>query len=223
IALEGIYKWVAFLPSRLDERVPVANRYFGVFQSGEIKTRGIETRRHDTPPWIAQVQLAMIKRLAKLPNGQPLTTALPDLIAFLRQQVDDLRNGRIPLEHLLVSQRLSREIEAYRTPSPACRAAMQLAAIGKPRRPGQRIRFWYVRGEARVHAWDLAVGVDTAVLDTDRYVTLLLRAASAVAQPLNLSEADLRLAVLAEANQLPLSIYQENVFACVTSWCSSTK
>ena len=223
IALEGIYKWVAFLPSRLDERVPVANRYFGVFQSGEIKTRGIETRRHDTPPWIAQVQLALIKRLAKLPNGQPLTTALPDLIAFLRQQVDDLRNGRIPLVNLLVSQRLSREIAAYRTPSPACRAAMQLAAVGKPRRPGQRIRFWYVRGEARVHAWDLAVEVDTAVLDTDRYVTLLLRAASAVAQLLNLSEADLRLAVLAEANQLPLSIYQENVFACVTSWCSSTK
>lgn len=34
IALEGIYRWVAFLPSRLDARVPVANRYFGVFQSG---------------------------------------------------------------------------------------------------------------------------------------------------------------------------------------------
>ena len=206
IALEGIYKWVAFLPSRMDVRVPVANRYFGVFQNGEMKLRGIEARRHDTPPWIAQVQLAMIKQLAKVPQGKPLTTALPDLITYLRQQVDDLRNGRIPPEQLLVSQRLSREIEAYRTPSPACRAARQLEAVGKPRRPGQRIRFWYVRGEARVHAWDLPVGVNTAVLDTDRYLTLLLRAASAIVQPFGVDESILYEKIFAKAQQLPLPL-----------------
>ncbi len=220
IALEGIYKWVAFLPSRLDARVPVANRYFGVFQSGEIKMRGIEARRHDTPPWIAQVQLEMIKRLAKVsqtPNGRPLSCIVPDLITFLRQQVEDLRNGRIPLPQLLVSQRLSREIEAYRTPSPACRAARQLAAIGKPRRPGQRIRFWFVQGEPGVHAWDLPVAVDTAVLDTDRYTTLLLRAASAVLQPLGISELELRRAILADAWQLPLWIDQNTLF-CLCFW-----
>lgn len=204
IALEGIYKWVAFLPSRMDSRVPVANRYFGVFQSGEIKLRGIEARRHDTPPWIGQVQLAIIKRLAKVKNGQSLTSAIPDLISYLRQQVDDLRNGRIPLEQLLVSQRLSREVEAYRTPSPACRAAMQLAAIDKPRRPGQRIRFWYVRGGVGVHAWDLPTGADTAVLDTDRYLKLLLRAARAIVQPLGLTETGLQQRLFMNAWQLPL-------------------
>jgi DNA polymerase-2 len=223
IALEGIYKWVTFLPSRLDERVPVANRYFGVFQSGEIKTRDIEVRRHDTPPWIAQVQLEMIKRLAKVPDGRCLTTAVPDLITFLRQQVDELKNGRIPLENLLVSQRLSREIAEYRVPSPACRAAMQLAASGKPRQPGQRIRFWFVRGEMVVHAWDLPTSVETAVLDTDRYTTLLLRAASAILQPLDVSEAELRQAVLAEARQLPFSFHQGNRFAFGIKWYSAVK
>ncbi|MCA9941957.1 MAG: hypothetical protein H6656_01020 [Ardenticatenaceae bacterium] len=204
IALEGIYKWVAFLPSRADERVPVANRYFGVFQNGEIKTRGIEIRRHDTPLWIAQVQLEMIKRLSKVKQGQSLSSALPSLISYLRQQVDDLRNGRIPLEQLLVSQRLSREVEAYRTPSPACRAAMQLATIGKPRRPGQRIRFWFVRGEVGVHAWDLPTGVDTAVLDTERYLTLLLRAASAIVRPFGVAETILHETIFDRAYQLPL-------------------
>lgn len=173
IALEGIYRWIAFLSSRLDERVPVANRYFGIFQGGKIKTRGIETRRHDTPPWIAQVQFEMIKRLAKVPNHRPLTTAVPGLVTFLRQQVEDLRNGRIPLEQLLVSQRLSREIAEYRTPSPTCRAAMQLTTIGKPRRRGQRLRFWFVLGGVGVHAYDLPVGVDTAVLDLERYTTFV--------------------------------------------------
>ena len=42
IALDGVYKWIVFLPSKVDFRVPVPNRYFVVFQSGEIKVRGIE-------------------------------------------------------------------------------------------------------------------------------------------------------------------------------------
>ena len=178
--------------------------------------RGIEARRHDTPPWIAQVQLALIQRLAKVsktPDGRSLASAVPDLITFLRQQVEDLQNGRIPLPQLLVSQRLSREIGAYRTPSPACRAARQLEAVGKPRRPGQRIRFWLVRGEPGVHAWDLPMAVDTAALDTDRYTTLLLRAASAVLQPLSLAEAELRQVVQSEAWQLPLWMDHNTFFA----------
>jgi hypothetical protein len=84
---------------------------------------------------------------------------------------------------------------------------MQLEAIGKPRRPGQRIRFWFMRGEAGVHAWDLPTGVETAVLDTDRYTTLLLRATSAILQPLGLSEAKLRQAVLADAWQQSLPFW----------------
>ncbi|MCP4419916.1 MAG: hypothetical protein GY805_25160, partial [Chloroflexi bacterium] len=140
---------------------------------------------------------------------------VPELMTFLRQRVADLRNDRIPLEHLLISQRLSREIAEYRTPSPACKAAMQLATIGKPRRPGQRIRFWFVRGEPGVHAWDLELGVETtptpsrgqAVLDNGRYITLLLRAASTVLQPLGVTEVELRECVLAD---LSLPIYKAN-------------
>ncbi|CAG0955000.1 hypothetical protein ANRL3_00496, partial [Anaerolineae bacterium] len=45
IDIEGIYRWVAFLPSRQDPQLPVANRYFGVFKDGEVKLRGIEARR----------------------------------------------------------------------------------------------------------------------------------------------------------------------------------
>ena len=68
IALEGIYRWVAFLPSRLDERVPVPNRYFGVFQDGTLKTRGIECNRHDTPPFIAAAQRQALQVLVDVPE-----------------------------------------------------------------------------------------------------------------------------------------------------------
>jgi DNA polymerase, archaea type len=48
ISFEGVYKWIAFLPSEINSHLPVLNKYFGVFEDGTIKTRGIEGRRHDT-------------------------------------------------------------------------------------------------------------------------------------------------------------------------------
>src|SRR3989475_7392453 len=40
ISFEGIYKWVVFLNSKIDPRVPVLNRYYGIFQDGTLKVRG---------------------------------------------------------------------------------------------------------------------------------------------------------------------------------------
>src|SRR2546427_4977681 len=44
ISFEGIYKWVVFLNSKIDPRVPVLNRYYGIFQDGTLKVRGIDLR-----------------------------------------------------------------------------------------------------------------------------------------------------------------------------------
>jgi len=188
LGLDGVFRWVAFLPSRLNANVPVANRYFGVFHDGSIKVRGLEARRRDTPPWIAAVQTEMIERMGKCVTAAELHSLLPELVDLLRQRLSDLRAGRVPLEELLVGQRITRELAEYTTPSPAARAAAQLEAIGKHLRPGQRVRFLHLRGQPDVHAWNLPDPPDPARLDVNRYRTLLIRAASAVVQPLGVEE-----------------------------------
>ncbi len=140
---------MAFLPSRLDERVPVPNRYFGVFQDGTFKLRGIEARRGDTPAFIVETQLQMLELLAR---AERLPECLPSVLALLRRRVGELRRRKIPLEKLLVSQKLSRNLEEYRTPSPAARAVAQLQATGKSVRRGQHVRFLYTRGEPHTHS-----------------------------------------------------------------------
>lgn len=199
VALDGIYRWVAFLPSRMDKRVPVANRYFGVFQDGSIKMRGIEARREDTPEFIADLQQRMLERLAQVADAEALPDALPDLLRMLTHCVAKLRAGRIPLKHLLVSQKLSRELGEYRTPSPVAKAVAQLERVGKSVRPGQRVRLLYTLGEPGVYAWDLPQPPNPAVVDVERYLTLLLRAASTVFQPLGVDEETLRRWVLSKA------------------------
>ena len=131
IALEGVYRWVAFLPSRGDSRVPVPNRYFGVFQDGSVKYRGIEARRRDSPPWVTRTQLAVLDCLAQARTLDEVPAYLPEAQALVRGAKRNLKRERVPLEYLVVTQKLSRAVEEYKTPSPAARAAMQLQAAGR--------------------------------------------------------------------------------------------
>lgn len=192
VALDGVYRWVAFLPSRVNERVAVPNRYFGVFQDGSLKMRGIEARRHDAPTFVSSTQVDLLKTLSQAPDVDHLPEVLPRALRLLRRRLADLRAGRVPLDQLVVAQRLSRELEAYKDPSPAARAALQLLGVGKTLRPGQKVRFVYLRGEPGVYAWDLPQAPPELQVDVDYYRELMLRAAGTVFQPFGLEESTLR-------------------------------
>jgi DNA polymerase-2 len=192
IALDGVYRWVAFLPSRVNPAVPVANRYFGLFQDGSFKLRGIEARRRDTPPFLAQMQQEILALLAQAGSAEELPGRLPAVTDLLQRRLAELRAGRIPLEKLVVTQRLSRELGEYRAPSPVARAARQLQAAGKAVRPGMYVPLLFLRGAPGVHAWEQSGLPPASALDVDYYSRLLLRAASTLLGPLGVSQARLR-------------------------------
>jgi DNA polymerase-2 len=206
ISLEGIYRWVCFLPSRNDKRVPVANRYFGVYLDGSIKMRGIETRRHDTPKFIADAQVALIEALAPAQTPSELPVCLEKAVEVLRSFLKQLRTAEAPLNRLLVTQRISRELDDYVTPSPGARAARQLGAVGKALKPGQRVRFVYTVDQDGVHAWDLPEKLQPKLVDWKRYQYLLLLAAETVLEPFGLDKEALILlcdGIPARQNPLP--------------------
>ena len=183
IALDGIYKWIAFLPSHMDRRIAVPNRYFGLFQSGEIKTRGIETRRHDTPPFIAETQLQVLEILAKAPDAAHLKDKLPEVRALVQRKQADLREGRIAPERLVVHQTVSRNLDEYAVPTPSAASLRQLEGAGKSMRPGQSIGFLYTLGKPGARAWDLPGQADPRMVDVKRYRRLLMRAVNHVLEP----------------------------------------
>ncbi len=188
IALDGVFKWVTFLPSRMESRLSVPNRYFGVFQNGEIKMRGIETRRRDTPPWVHQIQLEILQRMAQAPDGAHLKDQLPGIIALLRRHIRQLRRGQVKPEQLLVRMHLTRSPAEYKGNSASARAARQLALVGKNLTAGDSVRFLYTRGRPGVLAWDAGGLPDPRTVDVDRYIRLLLRAAGEVLKPIVPSE-----------------------------------
>ena len=216
ISLDGIYRWIAFLSSRPDPRVPVANRYFGLFQNGTWKVRGIEVRRDDTSRWVKNIQLEMLNLLADAPDAGKLVEQLPRIHALLQTRLTALREQKVSLAELLISQKLSRTLGEYKVLSPAARAAAQLEEIGKHLIPGQRVRFLYTRGKPGVYAWDLPQRPDPGVIDTDRYAELLCRAAFTILQPLGVEEQTLRWWMFTNAGYgappgfLPASCSQES-------------
>jgi len=183
IAMEGVFKWVAFLSSKRDARVPVPNQYFGAFQDGSIKYRGIELRRRDTTLWVRKIQLGVLEILASADTPQEWAECVPDVHAFVEHAKHKLKAGRVPHEELIVRQKLSRALDGYKSPSPAARAALQLQAIGREIAPGQSVQFLFTRGGSGVQAWELGEALVPGSVDTKRYCALLDRAIRTVLDP----------------------------------------
>jgi len=191
IALDGVYRWIAFLPSKQNQRVPVPNRYFGVFQDGTIKARGIEARRRDTPAWITDTQMAILELLAKAESLENVYDLIPNALALLHKEWHNFCAGCVPLEDLLLSQRLGRELGEYQARSPVARAVLQLSRAGRVTKPGQRVRYLFTRGDPGVFAWDLCDSFASLQVNPQKYQKLLVRAASTVLQPFGVNESDL--------------------------------
>ena len=200
IDLEHVFKWVAFAPSRQDPEAPVANMWFGANWNGETKVRGLHLRRGDTPPFIANMQQSLIDQLATVATRKEMEEILPEVFASIRSQWLQLRRRQVSVEALTITQKLRKAIDAYKQPSPAARAAMQLAALGKVVHPGQAVSFVHTTTPERVHASFLPHPVDSGSLDIDKYAKLFLRAAHIVLEPLGVSEDMLKHWLLANAD-----------------------
>ena len=79
ISFEGIYKWIVFVSSKIKNRnhLPIPNRYFGVFDDGVLKVRGIEERRHDTPPLLSKCQREILEIMATGNNINEVKALMP--------------------------------------------------------------------------------------------------------------------------------------------------
>lgn len=192
IELQKVYPWFAFLGTRENSNISVANRFFGLSPDGDHKIRGIALRRSDTPRFISNLQVEMLNILARESNPAKLVDLFPEILALIQEKLADLKAGRIPLDRLVVAQTLSKELNEYSYFSHAATAAKQLEATGKTLKMGQRVRYLHIAAGPGARAWDLADDLDPRGVDIPRYRELLLRAVHEVMQPLGVSEAVLR-------------------------------
>ncbi len=185
MALEGIYRWIVFLPSTQQEGRPVPNRYFGVFNDGTLKYRGLMCRRRDTPPLVRRAQEAVLARLAQVEDWEEGRARWPELQEAAAEYRLRLEQGLVRPEDLVITKVLSRPLDQFRVQTHTSLAAGQLQAAGIRLVPGEKLRY-IVRDrrgppETRVLAAPFFETLDR--YDTEYYLELLTKAVAEVLWP----------------------------------------
>jgi len=141
LALEAVYRYVVFLPSRQNAEIPVPNRFFAVAENGELKIRGLECRRHDTPPVVSRMQHQVLEILAEARDFESYCRKLEEARQTLDRYLDRLADGSMDVQELIISKRLTRAPEAYRKDTATAVVARQLDRSGVKLRPGEIIGY----------------------------------------------------------------------------------
>ncbi|MCI4331290.1 MAG: hypothetical protein L3K19_05530 [Thermoplasmata archaeon] len=185
LGYEGRYRWIVFLPSRHGLGVP--NRYYGLYESGAFKLRGVGSRRHDTPLLLRRFEGEILDLMKRATDAPEVAALLPRLLARADRFAEEVRARRWPVEELLITHRLSQPVDAYVTFTDSVAAMRQLADAGVTRAPGETVRF--VIRDRRSRSWRDRVRVAELLEPDDRYdpqayLELMARAAETLLAPL---------------------------------------
>src|SRR5467141_2655129 len=140
-AIESVYRYVVFLPSKQYADVPVPNRFFAVGEDGELKVRGLECRRHDTAPLLNRMQHEVLAILAEAHDFESYIHKIEAARMVLADYQERLSSGDVDIRELIISKRITKEPRAYQKAGVTAIAAQQLFGSGVKLRPGQTVEY----------------------------------------------------------------------------------
>ncbi len=190
IDLEGTYRWLVFLPCKTTG-VGALNRYYGMFENGEFKLRGIELRKHDTPGVVNRMETLILRELAKAKTADEFRAAIPRCVALIRGTAKALRENRVPLADLVITKTVTKTLDEYLVMTATVAALKQLKKRGFAVEPGEYVRYVVLdeaskEAEAKVRAAEFLTGEE--VPDAQAYVRLICRAGETLFAPFGYTE-----------------------------------
>lgn len=192
LAIEGVYKWIVFLPSKEDSQNQVPTRYLGAFEkNNELKVRGIEWRRRDTPLYFKACQERILNELAKCNNREELRKcARTEGIAIFNEFARNLEKHDVPPLSLLITRRLSKNLSEYFSKRQlSVNAALKLEERGLQLKAGQSVSYvitkYKTAGMNRAAPEELTADGE---YDSKRYVELLSDCCAMILSPFGVSK-----------------------------------
>jgi DNA polymerase I len=183
--VEGRYKWIVFLPSKQYD-VGALTRYYGVFDSGELKVRGIELRQRNTPEFLREVQRNMLDVLSKANNSKEFMDLIPQAIEAMCACAKKIMKGTVEPSKLVFRTRISKGIAEYKVNNLVKSALLQMRDLGFNVQPGQSISYIvlneHTRGyKNRVKVIESITGDED--VDVDYYLRQIAKCAESILIP----------------------------------------
>lgn len=142
ISFEGIYKWIVFLPSKIHKNTAAVNRYFGVFEDGTVKIRGIDSRRHDTPPFLSRCQKDVLDIMKKGNSIKEVRQLFPLIKEKVDENISMIKERKVPIKDLVFTKRLSKDCNQYQDRNTLENSAIkQLEINGYCLKKGQIVQY----------------------------------------------------------------------------------
>ena len=200
--VEGVYRWVVFLPSKIHSKsgrgtVGVPNRYYGKFHDGNLKVRGIEVQRHSTPEWIHDIQQRMLDVFQEADDAQGFLMRIPRALGIAKAAADRLRGRDVDVGGLGIMLQATREVEEYVASTNTKAALRRLRDAGTQRKPGEYVKYVVARQDGPWEGRTVPVelfgrqnwfGDGKATYHVGHYLRLLARSVETLLAPFGYTE-----------------------------------
>jgi DNA polymerase elongation subunit (family B) len=190
ISVEGIYKWILFPVSKMDEEIPTATRYVGVYDTEKFKVRGIEVRRKDVPKYVQRAQEAMLEVMKQANDLAEVKLLVPEVLKTAKGFIDDLKRGNVSPFDLIIRRRISKDPFEYENKSMNAVVSQTLAEAGVHLMPGESIQYIITDSTGKkdpMKAKPLALYALDDGYDAVKYSEMVLEAVETLLQPLGYS------------------------------------
>jgi len=183
--IEGRYKWIVFLPSKQYE-AGALTRYYGVFDDGELKVRGVELRQRNTPEFLRDVQRKMLEILKRADNKEEFIELIPSVVESLFGFAEKIIDQSVDHEKLVFKNRVSRQVTEYKVQNLVKSALLQLRNIGIQVKPGQYVQYIVTDEHSRNYKNRVCVVesfTDDEKIDVDFYLRHIAKCAESILLP----------------------------------------
>lgn len=184
--MEGIYNWILFPASKTDPYITTANHYVGWYKHGDVKMRGIEARRRDTPKFIKNMQKAMLDKMSIARNVEELSAMVPEVLEIAWSHISLLQSGRANPMELVLKRHITHEADEYTNNSISAVVSKMVEEMGVHLSAGESIEFIILdqSGKKRPEkAKPIALYAFEDGYDIEQYTEFALRAVETLLLP----------------------------------------
>ena len=135
VKLEKVYKRVFFTEAK--------KRYVGLTRDGKIDVVGFEAVRGDWSELAKETQLRVMEIVLSTGN-------VDKAVEYVRSVIKDLKQGKIPLNKLVIWKTLTKRAGEYEAQAPHVTAARIMERLGYRVVPGMKIGFIITKGGGRI-------------------------------------------------------------------------
>jgi DNA polymerase-2 len=204
ISLEGVYRWILFPSSKVDPVLPTGTRYVGAYTHNELKIRGIEARRRDTPRFVKKMQNELLALMAPAPSVAALEALLPALLEIIQYYLTALRTGSVNPMELVLRRHITKEADEYMNNSISATVTKLIQETGIHLAAGEAIEYIIIDATGKKQPYKakpLSLYAFEDGYDIDKYSDMVLDAAATLLSPFGRTKEALAEALLPQAKR----------------------